>query len=210
MARTQQDALALPALFTARLQLVHAAPAMAGQHARFFERNRDFFAPWDPPRPGGLHTAAYWKRQLQQAVVDFHAGASVRFAMFERDLRSTDPGAIDPEAPLVGRINFTQVVRGWFQSCMLGYQVDQAHEGRGLMREGIAAATDYLFGTLRLHRIQANYRPENERSARLLERLGFVKEGYARNYLFIDGAWRDHVLTALVATAEPAPPTLQG
>ena len=45
--------------------------------------------------------------------------------------------------------------------------------------------------------MQANYIPENHRSARLLQRLGFRVEGLARNYLFINGAWRDHVLAAL-------------
>jgi ribosomal-protein-alanine N-acetyltransferase len=79
---------------------------------------------------------------------------------------------------------------------MLGYAIDAAHEGRGLMREALQATIEYVFDVLRLHRIQANYVPENRRSGALLERLGFVREGLARDYLFINGAWRDHVLTA--------------
>ena len=79
---------------------------------------------------------------------------------------------------------------------MLGYAIDQAHEGRGLMREALEATIEHAFTVLRLHRIQANYVPENERSGRLLERLGFRREGLAKDYLFIDGRWRDHVLTA--------------
>jgi ribosomal-protein-alanine N-acetyltransferase len=58
-----------------------------------------------------------------------------------------------------------------------------------------------MFERMRVHRIMANFRPENERSRRLLQRLGFVEEGFARDYLFIDGAWRDHVLTSLVNPA---------
>jgi len=54
-----------------------------------------------------------------------------------------------------------------------------------------------VFESLRLHRVQANHLPENLRSARLLQRLGFRVEGSAHAYLFINGAWRDHVLTAL-------------
>jgi len=65
------------------------------------------------------------------------------------------------------------------------------------MSEALRAGDGFAFEELRLHRIMANYRPENERSARLLERLGFVREGIARDYLFVDGAWRDHVLTSL-------------
>jgi ribosomal-protein-alanine N-acetyltransferase len=73
----------------------------------------------------------------------------------------------------------------------------------GLMAEALRATNAFVFRELRLHRIMANYRPENERSARLLARLGFAREGLARDYLFIDGEWRDHVLTALVNPALP-------
>jgi ribosomal-protein-alanine N-acetyltransferase len=62
-----------------------------------------------------------------------------------------------------------------------------------------------LFGELGFHRIMANYLPHNERSGRLLRRLGFVVEGYARDYLYIHGAWRDHILTALT-NPDPRPP----
>ena len=65
------------------------------------------------------------------------------------------------------------------------------------MEEALRAANAFVFDAMRMHRVMANYRPENERSRRLLERLGFEREGLARNYLFIDGAWRDHVLTSL-------------
>jgi ribosomal-protein-alanine N-acetyltransferase len=88
---------------------------------------------------------------------------------------------------------------------MLGYALDAEHEGRGLMREALSAALADVFGPrVALHRVQANVRPENKRSLRLLDALGFVREGYARQYLFIDGAWRDHVLTALHAPDWPA------
>ncbi|MFD2447620.1 GNAT family N-acetyltransferase [Vogesella fluminis] len=66
------------------------------------------------------------------------------------------------------------------------------------MREAVEAVIAFAFGTLKLHRVQANYQPENERSAALLKRLGFQIEGHARDYLFLNGAWRDHVLTSLI------------
>ncbi len=84
---------------------------------------------------------------------------------------------------------------------MLGYAIDHAHEGQGLMREALEATIEHVFAVLRLHRIQANYVPDNARSGRLLERLGFVREGLAKDYLFIDGAWRDHVLAARLSPA---------
>ncbi len=75
--------------------------------------------------------------------------------------------------------------------------MDAEHQGEGYMHEALAAAIEYVFTDLNIHRIQANYQPSNHRSGRLLERLGFAIEGYARNYLLIDGAYRDHILTSL-------------
>jgi ribosomal-protein-alanine N-acetyltransferase len=125
---------------------------------------------------------------IRRRAAEFADGRSACLLMLDRAARD---GAV------IGRLNFTEIVRGPFRACILGYAVDRAYEGRGYMFEGLRAAIAWVFGELRLHRIMANYRPENERSGRLLERLGFVREGYARDYLFIDGAWRDHVLTAL-------------
>jgi ribosomal-protein-alanine N-acetyltransferase len=173
----------LPQLTTARLALRPAVPAMAQVHAEFMRRNRAHFAPWEPPRPDDSEDAAGWERRLAAAVAAFEAGRELRWVMF------------DDHERMLGRINFTAIARGPFQSCLLGYQIDAAHEGRGLMREALEAAIGHAFGALRLHRVEANYRPENVRSGVLLARLGFERIGLAREYLFIDGAWRDHVQT---------------
>jgi len=74
------------------------------------------------------------------------------------------------------------------------------------MREALASALAYVFGELRLHRVMAAYVPTNERSGRLLKSLGFEVEGYAREYLLLDGVWRDHVLTSRISGAEESPP----
>jgi ribosomal-protein-alanine N-acetyltransferase len=85
-----------------------------------------------------------------------------------------------------------------FQNAMLGYAVDADCQGQGLMREALQAVIAHAFSpAVHLHRIQANVRPENARSVALLQRLGFEDEGLAREYLFIDGAWRDHRMFAL-------------
>jgi ribosomal-protein-alanine N-acetyltransferase len=81
----------------------------------------------------------------------------------------------------------------------LGFSIDAACEGQGLMREALSAVVDFAFGELGLHRIEANHQPQNLRSAALLRSLGFDVQGYARDYLFLNGAWRDHVLTARTA-----------
>jgi ribosomal-protein-alanine N-acetyltransferase len=173
---------------TARLRIEVAAPRHAPLHPPFFARNRAHFAPWDPPRTPEIETVAYWQAQLEQAQAEFAEARSARFVVLERD-------AAEPR--LIARTNFSQIFRGPFQSCVLGFQIDREFEGRGLMHEALAACIGYLFRDLNLHRIQAAFRPENVRSERLLARLGFERIGVAREYLFIDGAWRDHVLTAL-------------
>jgi ribosomal-protein-alanine N-acetyltransferase len=112
----------------------------------------------------------------------------------------------DVAGAVLGRANFNNIVRGSFHACYLGYDLDKRAEGHGLMQEALSAAIAHVFGPpLRLHRIMANYLPHNQRSGALLRRLGFVPEGYARDYLFIDGAWRDHVMTALTNPEPMAP-----
>jgi ribosomal-protein-alanine N-acetyltransferase len=74
---------------------------------------------------------------------------------------------------------------------------DSKEEGKGLMFEALREAIRYVFVEKRLHRIMANYMPSNVRSANLLKKLGFVEEGYAKEYLLINGRWEDHILTAL-------------
>lgn len=98
---------------------------------------------------------------------------------------------------MIAAIGFSNFIRGAFQACYLGYSVDKGHEGQGYMREALQASITYVFDELQLHRIMANYMPVNRRSGGLLRRLGFVVEGYARDYLQINGNWEDHVLTSL-------------
>jgi ribosomal-protein-alanine N-acetyltransferase len=99
---------------------------------------------------------------------------------------------------LIGDCHFTNIVRGPFQAGHLGFSIARDREGQGLMRECLVTAIRHVFAELGLHRVMANYQPENTRSPRLLNQLGFEHEGIARAYLKIDGVWVDHVLTSLV------------
>ena len=187
----------LPELRTARLNVRLARPGMQQAMARFLREN--FEGHLEPATPA-FFSESFWRERLGGALEEFHAGRAARFVL--------QPQGED--GPIVGTCNYTNIVRGPFLACYLGYQVARSHEGGGYMSEALRATNAYMFGSLRLHRIMANYRPENVRSERLLQRLGFVREGVAPAYLFIDGAWRDHVLTALTnpdfdpAWVEPA------
>jgi ribosomal-protein-alanine N-acetyltransferase len=180
-----------PHIETERLLLTIPALEAAPRMLAYVEENREHFAPWAPPEPDGYYTEKFWREYLQRGRQQFEQDAALRLVFFFRD---------DPQGAVVGDCNFTNFVRGPFQACYLGYKISKRAEGRGLMFEALAGAVKYAFETLRLHRIMANYVPTNERSGRLLRRLGFTVEGYARDYLLVGGAWRDHVLTSLTNT----------
>lgn len=151
----------------------------------FDERNMGHMSPWESAagEPKIDH-----RTQLIKWEQEFKEGKSVRFLLFLKQ---------NPESAIIGFCNFSQIFRGPFQACYLGYQIDATLEGKGLMSEAVAKAIEYMFEQQKLHRIMANYMPSNKRSARLLHKLGFVVEGCAKKYLLINGLWEDHILTSL-------------
>jgi ribosomal-protein-alanine N-acetyltransferase len=172
---------------TERLQLWPSDPALAHAVAAFYRRNRTVHERWSPSAVDALFTADGQSERLAKAATEAAAGTALRWWLTERD---------DATQQVIGTAGLTQLARGPFCSTQLGYAVDTQREGRGLMREALQAVLAHAFGPLGLHRVQANARPDNTRSLALLERLGFEREGLARDYLFIGGAWRDHLLTA--------------
>ena len=183
-------------LVTERLVVEIPGVSAADAMADYCRRNSGHLGPWEPARPLDYYSHPFWVRQLRAALDEFHGGQSVRTVL---RLREPD-GAEGPRASeqIIGVANLSQIVRGAFQSAVIGYSLDRDMVGRGLMGEALGRIVRYAFDDMRLHRVMAAYRPENERSAAVLERLGFEREGFARDYLFIDGAWRDHVLTSLI------------
>jgi ribosomal-protein-alanine N-acetyltransferase len=176
-------------LATARLLLQASEAAIAREVLDFECRNRSHFAPWDPPMPPDFLTLGGQRARLARGAQELRSGTGARYWLRLRE----DPGGI------IGQVHFSSIVRGAFQSAMLGYQIDQALEGRGLMREALQAGIAEMFSPrMRLHRVQAAHLPENTRSAAVLAALGFERIGVSRAYLFINGQWRDHVLNALV------------
>lgn len=163
--------------------------------ADFQRRNRAHFAPWDPPRAEAYYSDGFWHDALAKGRQDCVHEQSLRLFLIPKARPQT----------VIGFANFSNIMRGPFQACYLGYGLDAQATGSGLMTEALQAAVDAVFAGLKLHRIMANYVPENERSARVLQRLGFTIEGLARDYLYINGRWRDHVLTAKVHPAAPVP-----
>jgi len=99
----------------------------------------------------------------------------------------------------IGEITLSSIARGPLQSAYVGYWIDEAWAGQGLMPEAVVTMLQYAFETLRLHRIEVNIIPRNAASRRVVEKLGLRCEGVAERYLEIDGAWEDHARYAITA-----------
>lgn len=152
----------------------------------FYHENRTHLTPWEPERPEWFYTREYWEEQIETRKFEMQVGRAIFFI------------ALNDEGKMIASCNLTNIVRGVFQAGYLGYSVAKDYEGKGVMKNLCQHVIRHAFDELKLNRIMANYLPHNERSAWLLESLGFVREGYAQRYLKIHGAWQDHVLTALV------------
>jgi [ribosomal protein S5]-alanine N-acetyltransferase len=98
---------------------------------------------------------------------------------------------------LVGQVNVSNVVHGVLRSCTVGYWVDMAVAGRGIVPTALALTIDHCFTSVGLHRVEVDIRPENTASLRVVEKLGLRREGYFERYLDIDGGWRDHIAFAI-------------
>jgi [ribosomal protein S5]-alanine N-acetyltransferase len=165
-------------------------PGEAKLMITYLKENRRHLQPWEPVRSERYYSIEFWRTEIMQIHNEFVSGQSVRLTLFSNQ---------SPHGSIIGVCNFTNVLRGVFQACFLGYSVHCDHQGRGVMREALESVIPFVFKYLKLHRIMANYMPRNERSGRLLRKLGFTVEGYARDYLKINGQWEDHILTSKLA-----------
>jgi ribosomal-protein-alanine N-acetyltransferase len=119
---------------------------------------------------------------------------------FRREARAgrSLPFAITCDGDLAGQVTVSTVVRGAFDSAAVGYWVDERVAGQGVAPTALALVLDHCFREVGLHRVEADVRPENEASLRVVRKLGMQEEGLHRRFLFIDGAWRDHLCFALL------------
>lgn len=111
--------------------------------------------------------------------------------------------ALSESDEMAGVVNVSEIVRGLFQSAYLGYYAFLPYAGHGFMWQGMSKVIRHCFRDLRLHRLEANIQPDNERSIMLVRSLGFSKEGYSPRYLKVCGRWRDHERWAIRAEEWP-------
>jgi ribosomal-protein-alanine N-acetyltransferase len=154
------------------------------------QRNADWLRPWEATSPGE-----------RSGPLGFHA--MVTALRGEARAGRTLPFAVTFEGSLVGQLTVGGIQYGSLRGASIGYWIDEAHAGRGIIPTAVALATDHAFNVLRLHRVEISMRPENARSMRVAEKLGFAFEGERRAFLHIDGEWRDHLVYVLLAGEVP-------
>ncbi|MBO9630443.1 GNAT family protein [Shinella sp. M31] len=155
--------------------------------------SRRFLEPWEPTWRGDELTESSFRARVIRNEQEFSSGQAVPLFVFER-----------AEKTLLGGLTVGYIRRGAAQCCMIGYWMGERHAGQGHMFGALKLVIPYIFSSLQLHRIEAACIPDNTRSIRLLEKAGFRQEGYLREYLKINGEWRDHVMFSLLAADRPS------
>ena len=154
----------------------------------YYTLNRVHLTPFEPIRAEDFYSQSYWRKEVKARMDAFNTDQALKLFLFEKEHSEV----------IIGSINFANFVRGVFQSCTLGYSVAVAFQGKGYMREALKVAISYMFTEMNMHRVMAAYLPHNQRSGLLLKQLGFVVEGYARDYLMINAQWQNHILTSII------------
>lgn len=155
-------------------------------------RNDRWTGPWDSTRPPEADGPGM---SFAEMVADFTRQAR-QGRMLPWFITYTEPGA---KPALAGQMTISGITYGSARWAQAGYWVDELWAGRGIVPTALAMAGDYCFRDLRLHRLEVAIRPENVKSLRVVEKLGFRREGVVPRYLHVDGDWRDHVMFALHA-----------
>ncbi len=172
---------------TQRLVLKTLDESGAGDVLDYYSRNRDFLEEWEPKRGEDFYTEAFHRDELIRERRCMDEGSMLKLWICKA-----------AEEKLIGFASFSNIVRGPFLSCFLGYKLDKDELNKAYMTEALRAGIGVMFNDYGLHRIEANIMPKNARSLRVVEKLGFYNEGYAKKYLKINGVWEDHIHMVLL------------
>jgi ribosomal-protein-alanine N-acetyltransferase len=153
-------------------------------------RNLDWLRPWDATSPDPAARPVSFRTMVRR----YHAQARMGEAL---------PWVLTVHDQLAGQVNVSGIVRGSAQTAHIGYWIGQQFAGHGYVPTAVALAVDHCFGTLGLHRVEINVRPENRASLAVVRKLGLRDEGLRERYLHIDGDWRDHLSFAVTREEVP-------
>lgn len=156
----------------------------------YYLRNKDFLEEWEPIKNAEFYTLNYQRDLIKKDSVNIDSGNQLRLWIFKKDSYESDR--------IIGSVAFSNIVRGAFLSCHIGYKLDKDEINKGYISEAIKKGIEIMFNDYKLHRIEANIMPKNKASLKVVEKLGFYNEGIAYKYLKINGKWEDHIHMVLL------------
>jgi len=175
---------------TERLILKTLSPNEARESLAYYVSNKAFLGPFEPKREDAFYTLTYQRELLTDDRRSMLDGHSLRLWIYLKE----DKGLGRP----IGNFAFSNIIRGVFLNCFLGYKLDGGYLNKGYMTEALGKGIEVIFDEYKLHRIEANIMPRNKASLAVVEKLGFYNEGLAKDYLCINGVWEDHIHMVLL------------
>jgi ribosomal-protein-alanine N-acetyltransferase len=179
-------------LTTDRLVLQTLGSEAAERVADYQRNNREHFQQWASPKDEDFFLVETQRTKLAQEMNNMVQGSFLRLWLVHRE---------DEDGEIVGDVSFSNILRGGFLSCFLGYNLSESQQGKGYMTEALQGAIAHAFTTMGLHRLEANIMLQNSLSIRLAERLGMQNEGVSHRLLKIRDVWEDHVRYVLLNDA---------
>ncbi|WDV44462.1 GNAT family N-acetyltransferase [Clostridiaceae bacterium M8S5] len=156
----------------------------------YFIRNEEFLKEWDPLKQEQFFTSDYHRQVIKKDLKEIENGTKLRLWIMKKE---------DKDNPrIIGTIAFSNIIKGAFLSCILGYRLDKDEINKGYITEALNKGIDIIFNEYKMHRVEANIMPKNDRSIRVVKKLGFTEEGLSKKYLKINGKWEDHLRFVLL------------
>lgn len=149
-------------------------------------KNREYLAPFEPLVPDIFYTLSGQEEAMEKVIANHENDQGYSFGIF-----------VQETGELIGRIGLSNITRGAWQNCTMGYFVDEDMQGEGYVTEAVKLVLYYAFQELGLHRVEAGAMPRNRGSIRVLEKAGFHYIGLSRKHIKINGEWEDHRLYAI-------------
>lgn len=177
---------------TKRLIIRMADVTFAEKAAEFFLSNREQFERFEEKRPEEFFFPEFQEMWLDIQRQKAEEGEWYSFYLFERE---------EPDR-LIGTLSISQIKYDNGGSAVISYRIDKLKQGQGLGSEAADAGTKIGFRELHLQKMMADVMPENLASLRVLEKCGYRKEGYFKDYLKINGKREDHIHMVIYSTGK--------
>lgn len=161
------------------IELKLVKPENAEEVLEYYIRNKEYLKPFEPARDDSFYTLEVQRRDIIENYKQYLNGTGINLGIFK-------------DNKFIGKIRVSNIVIGVFKNSFIGYSIDRAEQGNGYMKEAVKLTSEYVFGSLGLHRIEATTLVDNYKSQAVLLACGFKEIGISEKYLFINGEWRDH------------------